>query len=217
MGRLPLPDPPILVITDRRRARLPLDEVAAVIFAAGCRWLSLREKDLDRTAREALLRRIVRLARDCGALVTVHDDVAAAQSAAAAGVHLPVGVAPATARRVLGRGALIGCSAHSRAELAAVADADYATLSPVFASAGKPGYGPVLGLDRFAAAAAEASVPVVALGGIDASNAGLCLKAGAAGVAVMGAVMAANDPAAVMAGLIKSLRAALAARRGAAP
>jgi thiamine-phosphate pyrophosphorylase len=213
-GRTILPSPPILVITDRRQARRPLDEMAAVIFAAGCRWLSLREKDLDRAEREALLRRLVGRAADYGAVVTVHDDIAGAQ--AAAGVHLPAGVPPAPARRALGPGALIGCSAHRAAELAALAGADYATLSPVFASAGKPGYGPALGLDRFAAAVAKASVPVVALGGIDATNAARCLQAGAAGVAVMSVVMAADDPGAIMAGLIKSLGAALAARRGAA-
>jgi thiamine-phosphate pyrophosphorylase len=216
MGRVPLPDPPILVITDRHRARRPLDEVAAAVFAAGGRWLSLREKDLPAAEREAWLRRLVRLGGDYGAVVTVHDDTAAAQATGAAGVHLPAGVRPAAARQALGPGALIGCSAHDPDELALAAEADYATLSPVFASPGKPGYGPALGLDRFAALARR-DVPVVALGGVDAANARLCLEAGAAGVAVMGAIMAAHDPAAVMAELIKSLAAALAARRGGGP
>jgi thiamine-phosphate pyrophosphorylase len=216
MGRVTLPDPPILVITNRRQARRPLDEVAAAVFAAGCRWLSLREKDLAATERETLLRRLVHLGSDHGAVVTVHEDVTAAQAAGAAGVHLPAGVGPAAARRAFGWPALIGCSAHGQAELALAAEADYATLSPVFSSPSKPGYGP-LGLGRFAAAAARSAVPIVALGGVDAGNAALCVDAGAAGVAVMGVVMAAHDPAAVMAGLIKSLAGALAARRAAAP
>ena len=217
MGRVTLPDPPILVITDRRQTRRPLDEVAGALFAAGCRWLSLREKDLGAAERQALLARIVQLARDHGAVVCVHEDLGAAQAAGAAGVHLPSGVRPTAARRALGPKALIGCSAHGQAELALAADADYATLSPVFASPSKPGYGPALGLDRFAAVVAKSSVPVVALGGVDAGNAAYCFQAGAAGVAVMGAVMAAGDPASVMAGLIKSLGAALAARRGTGP
>jgi thiamine-phosphate pyrophosphorylase len=217
MGRVALPNPPILVITDRHQLRRPLDEVAAAVFAAGCRWLSLREKDLAATERETLLRRLVRIGGDHGAVVTVHEDVPAAQAAGAAGVHLPAGVGPAAARRALGPKALIGCSAHEQAELALAAAADYATLSPVFSSPSKPTYGPALGLGRFAAAVARSAVPVVALGGVDARNAALCLEAGAAGVAVMGTIMTAHDPAAVMAGLIKSLGAALAARRGAAP
>jgi thiamine-phosphate pyrophosphorylase len=214
MGRVALPDPPILVITDRRQTRRTLDDVAAAIFAAGCRWLSLREKELAAVEREGQLRRLIRLGAAYGAVVTVHEDAAAAQGAGAAGVHLPAGTRPGAARLALGPKALVGCSAHGRAELALAAEADYATLSPVFSSPSKPGYGPALGLDRFAAMVAESGVPVLALGGVDAGNVALCLEAGAAGVAVMGAVMAAHDPAAVMAGLIKSLGAALAARRG---
>jgi thiamine-phosphate pyrophosphorylase len=216
-GRVRLPDPPLLVITDRRQARRPLEEIAEIIFAAGCRWLSLREKDLDAAARGLLLRRLVALGRPFGACVMVHEDIDAAVAAGAAGVHLPGGVSPDSARQRLGRHALIGCSCHDPAELAAAAGADYATLSPVFPSASKPGYGPALGLERFAAMAAGAPLPVIALGGVDVANAALCLRAGAAGIAVMGGVMAAADPFAVMAGLIKTLRAALAARRGGAP
>jgi thiamine-phosphate pyrophosphorylase len=215
----PLPDPPILIVTDRRQARRPLEELAEAVFSGGGRWLSLREKDLDAAERVALLRRLVALGRDCGATVTVHEDVAAALAAGAAGVHLPARVSPAAARHMLGPGALVGGSAHDEAELAAFAEggADYATLSPIFASASKPGYGPALGLERLGRAAAATTLGLVALGGVDADNAARSIAAGAAGVAVMGEVMRAADPAAVMAGLIKTVRAALAARRGGAP
>jgi thiamine-phosphate pyrophosphorylase len=200
-----LPAPPLLVITDRRQARRPLEEVAEALFAGGCRWLSLREKDLDGAARLALLRRLVALGRRYGAAVTVHGDVEAALSAGADGVHLPGGVLPAEARRRLGARALIGCSVHRRDELMTVAagGADYATLSPIFASASKPGYGPPVGLDQLAAAAAATALPVIALGGIDETNAGSCLEAGAAGLAVMGPAMTAPDPAGMFARLIR--------------
>ncbi|MDX1421679.1 MAG: thiamine phosphate synthase, partial [Kiloniellales bacterium] len=72
-----------------------------------------------------------------------------------------------------------------------------ATQSPIFATASKPGYGPALGLAGLAEAAA-AGLPVLALGGVTAERAPACLRAGAAGVAVMGAVMAARDPAAAV-------------------
>ena len=107
---------------------------------------------------------------------------------------------------------LIGCSAHDARELEAAAGADYATLSPIFPSASKPGYGPALGVSRFAAVVAAARLPVIALGGVDATNVASCIDAGAAGVAVMGGVMSATDVAALMAGLTRTLAAALAAR-----
>jgi thiamine-phosphate pyrophosphorylase len=205
-----LPEPPLLLITDRCRARLPLEEIAAAVFAVGCRWLSLREKDMDAAERLALLRRLVALGERWGAAVTVHADVEAARVAGAAGVHLPGGVSPAAARQRLGPAALIGCSAHHPAELPALAGAgaDYATMSPIFPSAGKPGYGPPLGVDGLAVAARASALPIVALGGIDAGNAGACRRAGAAAVAVMGGVMMAADAGAAMAALIAALREA---------
>lgn len=207
-----LPFPPLLVITDRHQARRPLEAVAAAAFAGGCRWLSLREKDLDAADREALLRRLVALGRRFDATVVVHEDIEAAIAAGADGVHLPRGAAPAVARRRLGAEALIGCSTHDTRELEAAAGADYATLSPIFPSASKPGYGPALGIPRLATTVAAAPLPVIALGGVDATNIAACIDAGAAGVAIMGGAMAATDVTAVMAGLIRTLAGALAAR-----
>jgi thiamine-phosphate pyrophosphorylase len=212
-----LPDPPLLVITDRHQARGSLETVAEAAFAGGCRWLSLREKDLDMASRAALLRRLVAIGRRFGATVMVHEDLEAAVAAASGGVHLPSGASPIAARRRLGAAALIGCSTHDARELEAAAGADYATLSPIFPSASKPGYGPALGVARLAATAAAARLPLVALGGIDATNITQCIDAGAAGVAVMGGVMAAADVAVVMAGLTGTLATALAARRARGP
>jgi thiamine-phosphate pyrophosphorylase len=207
-----LPDPPLLVITDRHQARRPIEAVAEAAFAGGCRWLSLREKDLDADSRQALLRRLVTLGQRFGATVTAHEDIDAVIATAAAGVHLPSGASPVAARHRLGAQALIGCSAHDATELAAAASADYATLSPIFPSASKPGYGPAVGITRLVSAVAATRLPVIALGGIDATNIARCVDAGAAGIAVMGGVMAAADTTAVMAGLIRTLAAALAAR-----
>jgi thiamine-phosphate pyrophosphorylase len=210
-----LPDPPLLLITDRGQARRSLEDTVALALDAGCRWVSLREKDLLPEARLALLRRLLALGRPFGAVIGVHEDVAGALAAGAAAVHLPAGADPAAARARLQAGMLLGASTHDAAELAcaAAAGADYATLSPIFSSASKPGYGPALGGEALARLAAGVSIPVLALGGIDRTHIAACIDAGAAGVAVMGAVMGADDPAAVMAGLIKTLAAALAARR----
>jgi len=199
-----LPVPPVLVITDRHQARRPLDEVAAAVFAGGGRWLSLREKDLPPAERLDLLRRLVLLGRPHGATVTVHDDIEAAIAAGADGVHLPAGGDVREARARLGGAALIGISSHNleAAKLASEAGADYASLSPIFSSASKPGYGPALGLEGLRMVAGAVPIPIVALGGIDESNAAACLVFGASAVAVMGSVMRADDPAALLGRLI---------------
>ena len=202
-----LPVPPLLIISDRRQARRPLDKLAEAAFDGGCRWFSLREKELPPAERRALLGALVALGRRRGATVTVHDDVDAAFHTGAGGVHLPSGSSPETARARLS-GALIGASAHSAEEATALlsAGADYVTLSPVFLTASKPGYGPALGVDGLASVVAQAPGPVIALGGITADNAALCLSAGAHGIAVMGEIMRAADPQAAVKAILRAMR-----------
>ena len=203
-----LPDPPLLVISDRRQARGPMIEVAEAVFAGGGRWFSLREKDLPAGERRALLAALVELAHRFGAVVTAHEDIDAVVAVGADGVHLPGGGDPRAARRQL-PGALIGVSAHSARDAAAAlrAGADYVTVSPVFLTASKPGYGPALGLDGLTRMVMAAPGPVLALGGVTPDNAALCRAAGAGGVAVMGEVMRADDPRAIVAPLIRALSA----------
>ena len=200
------PAPPLLVISDRRQARRPLDEIAGAIFAGGCRWFSLREKDLPAAERRTLLSALVALGRRWEATVTVHEDVDAAVMSGAAGVHLRSAGNPEAARARLPDG-LIGASAHSAEEAAALlsAGADYVTLSPVFPTASKPGYGPAIGLDGFAEIIAQVPGTVIALGGITPANALLCLSAGASGVAVMGEVMRAANPQAVVEAMLAAM------------
>ncbi len=209
-----LPSPPLLVISDRSQARYPLEEIAAAAFAAGCRWFSLREKDLRTAERRALLGRLVGLGRGCDAVVTAHDDIEAVIAAGAGGVHLPDnadgvhlpgGADPAAARVRLPDG-LIGASAHSAESASSLLrqGADYVTISPVFPTASKPGYGPAFGLDRLAEIAAANPGRVVALAGVTPENAASCRAAGAAGIAVMGEIMRAADPAATVRKLLRA-------------
>jgi thiamine-phosphate pyrophosphorylase len=204
-----LPTPPLLVISDRRQARRSLEAVAEAIFAGGCRWFSLREKDLPAAERCALLRTLVALGGRWEATVTVHEDIEAAVIAGAGGVHLPSGGSPEAARARL-PGGLLGASAHSAEEASALLScgADYITFSPVFPTASKPDYGPALGLEGLAAVTARVSGPVIALGGITAENAPLCLAAGARGVAVMGEAMRTTDPR----GTVEAILAAMVTR-----
>ena len=207
-----LPNPPLLVITDRRHARGDIGDVADLAFLAGCRWLSLREKDLPPAEQCVLLRGLLEHARRHGATVTLHGDPQIARESGAGGVHLPADGDAAEARRVLGKDALIGMSIHDAAEARAADPAvlDYVVAGPVFETASKPGYGPALGPKGLAAIVNASPVPVIAIGGINEKNLTDCCAAGVAGVAVMGGVMRAKNPA----GAVMQMLGALAAAKG---
>jgi thiamine-phosphate pyrophosphorylase len=201
-----LPEPPLLVITDRQQAASPLADVVAAALAAGCRWISLREKDLLEDEQIAWAEKLLPLAHRFGARFTIHGDVAAASILD--GVHLPEGGNVRAARDRLGREKLIGLSAHTPAQAAAADPAalDYLIAGPVYESASKPGYGPAIrpkGLSEFVRAT---TLPVIAIGGIDAANIAEVMQAGAAGVAVMGGVMRATDPVRTVRELIAALK-----------
>lgn len=204
----PLPAP-LLLITDRTQNPRPLIETVAAALEGGCRWIMLREKDLPPDELLDLARQISALTSASGATLSINSDVAAAK-ALKAGLHLPANGSALSARATLGPAALIGKSAHSLDEIEKALDtgADYVTLSPIFASASKPGYGPALGIEGLRKAAARLQIPIVALAGIEASNAGACIKEGADAVAIMGGVMRAEYPAAEVRALLAALRQA---------
>ncbi len=189
--------PPLLVVTDRHGAPRPLAETVRAAVAGGARFVWLRDRDLDRAARRALALDVLADLTPLGGCLVIGGDVALAAETGAHGVHLG-GAATAAdiaqARAALGPKALIGVSAHSPTEVAAAteAGADYATLSPIFPTASKPGYGPALGLSALEACRGL-PIPVFALGGVGAAQAPACLGAGAAGIAVMGELMRAAD------------------------
>jgi thiamine-phosphate pyrophosphorylase len=201
-----LPAPPLLIITDRRQAVLPLVDVVATALAAGCRWISLREKDLPVSEQLAWAEKLSPLARRFGTRLTIHGDIAAAASLD--GVHLPEGGDARAARAQLGAEKLIGLSIHTpeRAAAADLAALDYLIAGPVYESASKPGYGPALGAAALADFVRATPLPVIAIGGIDAANIGEVMQAGAAGVAVMSVVMRAADPRHTVRELIAALR-----------
>jgi thiamine-phosphate pyrophosphorylase len=135
------------------------------------------------------------------ATFVVNDDVEAAIALGADGVHLGQGDAGSEQARAAGL--LLGRSA-SNLEQALAAEADYLGVGPVWTTPSKPDAEPAIGLDGLREICEAVGIPVVAIGGIDASNAGECIRAGAAGVAV---IRAATDP-----GLRRSVDAAVADR-----
>ncbi len=188
-SRPPLPLPSrLLVVTDRHQSSVPLPELVERLLAAGIRWVWLRDKDLPAAECRALaLDLAARMARSGGTL-TVGADVDLARDCGA-GVHLGAHADVAAARRMLGD-VPIGVSAHGVDEVGRARDAgaDYVTLSPIFTSSSKPGYGPALGPGALGPAA-RFGLPILALGGVTAATAPACLAAGAWGVAVMGEAM----------------------------
>jgi thiamine-phosphate pyrophosphorylase len=206
-----LPNPPLLLVTDRHQARLPLAEVVTAALVAGCRWVSVREKDLSADEQIALARTLLPAARRHGARLTVHGDAALAQACGADGVHLPAGSDSARSRALLGADKLIGVSIHTITEAEAIdpGTVDYAIAGPAFETASKPGYGPEIGRKGLAEIARAARVPVLAIGGINVARVAEVLAAGPAGVAVMGSIMRAADPGQAM----KALLATVAGKR----
>jgi thiamine-phosphate pyrophosphorylase len=204
----PLPGP-LLVITDRHQARHPIETIAEAVGRGGGRWLLLRDRDLAPTERRDLAVRLTRIASEHGIALSVSTDLELAAAVGAAGIHLQAAAAVAPARQRLGSTAVIGVSAHALADVAAAAkaDADYVTLSPIFLTSSKPGYGPALGVAALRAAAAH-DIAVLALGGVTADTAGGCLAAGAQGIAVMGEVMRADDPGVVVDALMRACESA---------
>lgn len=201
-----LPEPPLLLITDRTLARGDLAQVAVKACAGGCRWISLREKDLPEAEQIALFAHLREATRAFGPRLTLHGTAALACAAGADGVHLSGGGHAGEARALLGPDALVGLSVHvlAEAEAADRASLDYITASPVFLTSSKPGYGPALGGAGLAAFVAASPVPVIALAGIAPANARSCRDAGAAGLAAMGSVMGAQHPAAECAALLEA-------------
>ena len=164
-------------------------DTAVQAVDAGATVVQLRVKD---ASTEELVAR-GRPFRDLPALFVVNDDVEAALRLNADGVHL--GRTDAGAERALAEGLLLGLSASSIAEAreAEETGAAYIGAGPVWETPSKPGAAPALGLDGLAAVCRAVSIPVVAIGGVDTSNAADCIRAGAAGVAVIRAATQARE------------------------
>jgi thiamine-phosphate pyrophosphorylase len=192
--------PALLVLTDRRQAQQAgrsLPETVARAVAGGAPAVLFREKDLPAEARRSLGAEV---AEACaGAALFVASDPDLAEELGGVGVHLAADDPWPETDLARGR----SCHDQGGVTAAAQEGATYVTVSPVFATASKPGYGPPLGLCGLAGITGRSAVPVVALGGLTPGRAEACRRAGAAGVAVMGAVMAAPDPEAVVGRLLE--------------
>ncbi|HZP43155.1 MAG TPA: thiamine phosphate synthase [Candidatus Binatia bacterium] len=196
---------PRLVLVTDRGATGGRDLLAAVALAldAGLPAVQLREKDLPGRELLALAERLRAATSARKALLFVNDRVDVALAVDADGVHLGQASMPAGAvRALLPPGALVGVSTHSPAELAAAAGADFAFFGPVFPTPSKPA---AQGEAALAAAVRATALPVLAIGGVTAARVPHLTGAGAAGVAVIRAILAADDPGRATRALLAAL------------
>ncbi|MEM4417477.1 MAG: thiamine phosphate synthase [Nitrososphaerota archaeon] len=201
-----IPRPPLMVITDSELAGGRLLSIVDECLTAGCRWFMVREKKMPAESVKELTLSIVRRAEKYSATVVVNNYPKLVHETGAAGVHLPWGSDIESARYIVGEDRLVGVSAHSteQALKAERLGADYVTLSPVFASISKAGYHNPAGLQMLRETVQHLSIPVIALGGVRPGNAWSCIANGAAGVAVLGAVMT-SKPYDVVLSLIEEI------------
>lgn len=191
-------DPFLYLVTDRKLAgERGVADVVRLAIDGGVTLVQLREKTL---AHELFVREARKLKEICYAKnvpLIINDDIGVAREAGADGVH--VGQSDASvreAREALGPDAIIGLSVETveQARIAAELDVDYMAVSPVFATPTKIDTMAPLGLDGVRAIRELTDKPLVAIGGINAGNSRDVLRAGADGLAVVSAIVAAVDP-----------------------
>lgn len=205
----PITDPRtwgLYVITDRTATQgRSLEEIVGACVQGGARVFQLREKDLEARELTALAERLLRLVTPAEGLLLINDRVDVALAVAAHGAHLSQrGLPPAVARGLLGPTRLLGVSCHSLAEAkeAQQGGADFIVLGPIFYTPSKALYGPPVGLELLREVRPRIRMPIFAIGGITAANRPEVLAAGADGIAVISAVMAAPDVSAAVRALL---------------
>ena len=188
----------LYLITDRMQtAGRALPAVVADALRGGLRSVQLREKDLTAGQLFDLAVELRKLTREFGARLLINDRIDVALAVAADGVHLGKASLPVSeARRLLGSERLIGYSAHSADEAlqAELGGADFVTLGPVYRTPSKALYGEPLGVSALSEATGVVNIPVFALGGVKQTSVAEVLSAGARGVALISAIMAASNP-----------------------
>jgi thiamine-phosphate pyrophosphorylase len=202
----------LVVVTDDRTGGRPLVEVVRAALRGGAPAVQLRAKAATGREMTELARTLLVETRAAGALLFVNDRVDVALAAGADGAHVGDDDLPVEAvRRIAPPGFLLGRSADTveGALQAQRAGADYVGVGPVYATGSKADAGSPVGVERIAGVAAAVRLPLVGIGGCHAENSRAIVQAGAAGVAVISAVMQAPDPEA-------ATRAILAAVDGSA-
>lgn len=199
----------LYLITDRHQSGgRTLVDVVGRAFEGGVRAVQLREKDLSAAALYRLATDLRRLSSECNAKLIINGRLDIALAVDADGIHIGINSLPVSvARRILGKDKIIGYSAHAidEALAAEAAGADFVTFGPVYQTPSKAEYGEPCGVKKLAEAASALKIPVIGLGGITVSRVSETLSANVGGIAVISAIMAADDPCAAAASLLNKI------------
>jgi thiamine-phosphate pyrophosphorylase len=203
----------LYLVTDSDLSRgRPLLEIVRAAVDGGVTCVQVREKTVSSRAYLERLAPVRGLLRERGIPLFVNDRIDIALAMEADGVHLGQTDIPLSlARRIAGDRLIIGISCETTQDAieAEQGGADYVSVSPVFGTPTKTDTAPPLGLDGVRAIRAAVRVPVVTIGGITAANAANVIRAGADGICVVSAIVAAPDPraaAAALRGIVEGAR-----------
>jgi thiamine-phosphate pyrophosphorylase len=188
----------LYLVTDRGLARGRSNiEIVTAAVRGGVSVVQLREKDCS--TREFIEQglAIKKILKDHGVPLIINDRLDVAQAVDADGVHLgQTDMQLAFAKRILGDSMIIGISAESVQDAieAEKGGADYLGVSPIYATPTKTDAAPALGLDGLREIRKAVGLPLVGIGGLNTENAADVIRNGADGVAVVSAIVAADDP-----------------------
>lgn len=189
----------LLLVTDRHRTRgRSLSAVLRDAVEGGVPAIQLRERDLPVRDLLSLAQEIQAVTAPCSVPLIVNDRVDLAVALDLDGVHLRANSLPVPiVRRLVGASRFVGISTHSVEEVrrANRDGADYAVFGPVFDTPSKRSFGPPLGLDALAEACRRSAIPVFAIGGVTGTRVRDVRRAGAHGVAMIGAILDRDDVA----------------------
>ena len=205
----PVNDFRLYLITDRRQVGgRSLADVVRQALEGGVRAVQLREKDLAGAALYRLAVELRSLTSEFNARLIINDRPDIALAVDADGVHVGVNSLPvAVVHRLLGPDKIVCYSAHAIDEALRAQDdgADFVTFGPLYATPSKVAYGDPCGVKKLADAVSALEIPVIGLGGISQANVTEALSTDIHGIAVISAIMAAADPRAAAASLLKKI------------
>jgi len=196
----------------------PVEDVVLQGVTGGATMVQLRDPRSDTRSLVETARRLAGLLRPRGIPFLVNDRIDVALAADADGVH--VGQSDMDARdvrRLIGEDKILGLSVANAGEFetsrAALGVVDYLGVGPVFVTATKADAGAAIGPGGITAMRGTTSLPLVAIGGLDAARSEVTVRAGADGVAIVSAVMTAPDPAAAAATIAQAVSRGRAGRQ----
>lgn len=188
----------LYLITDRlQTGTRSLLETVDEALAGGVKAVQLREKELTSRELYELAFDLKKLTCRYDAKLLINDRIDIALAVDADGVHLGSNSIPIyRARKLLGKNRLIGVSCHNQVNAITAQEkgADFITFGPVFFTASKAKYGKPVGIDKLESVSHLLTVPVFAIGGVNAANAREVLATGATGIALISAIMSAHEP-----------------------